>query len=118
MTIVTPRQTERSTADTSGQGSIEQLLHSILDLTVSMEQSAESEDFETVVRLMGRRETLLGEFSGLDKVQVQDAQALDLIKAIHRENTVLMAQLQQKRDAIAVRLQEMKKERAIAQYRH
>ncbi len=108
---------EGASADASGRDPLEQLLHTILELTVLMERSAEAEDFDKVVQLMGRREELLGEFSGLNRDEVREAPTLDLIRAIHKENTVLMAQLQQKRDAIAGRLKDIRKERAIAHYR-
>ena len=96
---------------------IERVLRSILDLTMAMERSIESEEFEQVASLMGRREYLMGEFSGLHHPGVQELPILDLLRAIERENSILMAQLQQKSELIAARLQDMRKERAIAHYR-
>ncbi|HTX99628.1 MAG TPA: hypothetical protein VMG09_06380 [Bacteroidota bacterium] len=104
--------------DDSDRNSVEELLQSILDLTKSMERSTESEDFDKVTQLMGHRESLLGEYSGLHRPGEQAPGSLQLIKAIDRENSVLLAQLQQKRDLIAERLANLRKEKAIAHYRH
>ncbi len=110
--------TRTKTARTSsGRDGAVQLLQSILDLTKSMEQSADAEDFDGVTAMMGRRESLLDEYSAVRHQADPGPGANDLIRAIDRENSILMARLQQKRDLIAERLETLQKERAIAHYR-
>ncbi len=97
--------------------SVEGVLRLILDLTVAMERNAETENYDKVAVLMGYRDALLGEFSTQDGPVPRDPAQLGLFKEIERENSILVAQLQQKRDSIADRLHDMNKARAIANYR-
>jgi hypothetical protein len=100
-----------------GEHSVEKILRSILDLTLAMERSTDAEDYQKITELMSRRDLLVEEASKLRIALNSEQAGVDLVKAIDRENTILMAQLQQKRDLIAARLQGMDHERAIAHYR-
>ncbi|MGA9120004.1 MAG: hypothetical protein WB699_11640 [Bacteroidota bacterium] len=99
-----------------GGQTVDSLLQSILDLTLAMEKNTDAEDYQKITELMGHRDHLVEEVAKLRQAAGLQA-GTELLKAIDRENTILMAQLQQKRDLITTRLQEVGKERAIAHYR-
>ncbi len=111
----TPR--DENVSGHAEEHSVEGVLRLILDLTLAMERNAETEKYDKVAVLMGHRDALLGEFGTQDGQAPRDPAQIELFKAIERENSILVAQLQQKRDSIADRLQDMNKARAIANYR-